>query len=238
MQRVLCHSGLALWLALPVAGRADISWLAAEVQAQEARWAAQQGQPRSQPTARRPAQVGQSPRGAVVTGLPYPAGRRTSRPRQRPTRAGPPRTVEETTLAHWILVHARQQQLDPLLVKAVILAESANRRGAISAKGAMGLMQLMPETARRFGITDPYDPAQNIDGGTRYLRWLLDRFGGNVALALAGYNAGEGQVDRFGGIPPFRETQHYVKTVQGNHRWLSQQVAKLRAERTELDPPK
>jgi len=92
----------------------------------------------------------------------------------------------------------------------------------------MGLMQLMPATARRFGVADPYDPAQNVAGGTRYLRWLLDRFGGNVTLALAGYNAGERAVDRHGGVPPYRETRNYVRTVQLNHRLL-QRVAEREA---------
>jgi soluble lytic murein transglycosylase-like protein len=89
----------------------------------------------------------------------------------------------------------------------------------------MGLMQLMPATARRFGVADPDDPAQHVAGGTRYLRWLLDRYGGDVALALAGYNAGEGAVDRHGGIPPYRETQNYVRTVRSTHQWLRRRVA-------------
>jgi soluble lytic murein transglycosylase-like protein len=110
-------------------------------------------------------------------------------------------------------------------VKAVIPAKSANNRWATSPKGAMGLMQLMPDSAHSFGVADPYDPAQNIDGGTRYLRWLLDRFGGDVTLALAGYNAGEGAVDRQGGVPPYRETRNYVRTVQSNHRLLRRRVA-------------
>lgn len=77
----------------------------------------------------------------------------------------------------------------------------------------------------RFGVADPFDPAQNVAGGTRYLRWLLDRFGGDVTLALAGYNAGEGAVERHGGVPPYRETRNYVRSVQSNHRLLRRRLA-------------
>ena len=100
------------------------------------------------------------------------------------------------------------------LIKAVIQAESEFDRLAVSSKGAQGLMQLMPGTARRFGVSDPFDPRQNIFGGVQYLRFLLDMFNGNVALALAGYNAGENAVTRYGGIPPYRETQNYVDKIQ------------------------
>jgi soluble lytic murein transglycosylase-like protein len=127
--------------------------------------------------------------------------------------------------AETLLASARRHGVDPLLVKAVILAESAGRRWATSPKGAMGLMQLLPATARRFGVADPFDPAQNVAGGTRYLRWLLDRFGGDVTLALAGYNAGGGAVDRHGGVPPYRETRNYVISVQSNHRLLRRRLA-------------
>ena len=86
-------------------------------------------------------------------------------------------------------------------------------------------MQLMPATAARFGVANPDDPDQNINGGARYLRWLLNRYGGNIPLTLAGYNAGEGAVDRHGGIPPFRETQRYVRKVQSIHQLLSRVLA-------------
>jgi hypothetical protein len=101
--------------------------------------------------------------------------------------------------------------VDPKLVRAVIQAESAYRPQAVSRKGAMGLMQLMPDTAQRYGVRNPFDPESNIVAGIRHLRSLLDRF--DLSVALAAYNAGEAAVERFGGIPPFAETQEYVRRV-------------------------
>jgi soluble lytic murein transglycosylase-like protein len=103
--------------------------------------------------------------------------------------------------------------VDVALVRAVIHAESAYRANAVSHAGAQGLMQLIPATAQRFGVVDVYDPGQNIAGGVEYLAWLLKRFNGDVRLATAGYNAGEGAVDRHGGVPPYAETQVYVERV-------------------------
>src|SRR5262245_13681864 len=110
-----------------------------------------------------------------------------------------------------IAAAATRHRLPPALVEAVVDVESAGDPRAVSSKGAMGLMQLMPATAARFGVDDPFDPAQSLEGGCAYLRWLLDRFGGNVALGLAAYNAGEGAVERYAGIPPFDETRAYVR---------------------------
>jgi len=108
---------------------------------------------------------------------------------------------------------AARHGVDPALLTAVAQVESAFDPSAVSPKGAGGLMQLMPATAQRFGVDDVFDVAQNVEGGTRYLAWLLDRFEGSRELALAGYNAGEGAVDRYGGIPPYRETRSYVTQV-------------------------
>jgi len=112
---------------------------------------------------------------------------------------------------------AEKEGLDPRFVHAVIWQESKYNAVARSHAGAQGLMQLMPATARRFGCRNPQNPAENIEAGTKYLSWLLKRFEGNVELALAGYNAGEGSVDKYNGIPPYRETQNYVKIISSRY---------------------
>ena len=103
--------------------------------------------------------------------------------------------------------------VDPRFIHAVIWQESKYIADARSHAGAQGLMQLMPATAKRFGCEDPSDPVENITAGTKYLSWLLKRFSGDVELALAGYNAGEGAVDKYDGIPPYNETRNYVKSI-------------------------
>jgi soluble lytic murein transglycosylase-like protein len=108
---------------------------------------------------------------------------------------------------------ALQYGVEEAIVRAIIHAESAYRANARSNKGAQGLMQLIPATAARFGVTDAYDPAQNISGGVQYLAWLMKRYSSNLTLVAAAYNAGEGAVDRNGGVPPYAETQRYVARV-------------------------
>ena len=112
-----------------------------------------------------------------------------------------------------IAMAARQHGVDEAIVRAIIHAESAYNPNALSRAGAQGLMQLMPATARRFGVSNAFDAGQNIQGGVQYLAWLLKRFNNNLTLAAAGYNAGEGAVDRYKGVPPYSETQLYVQRV-------------------------
>jgi hypothetical protein len=110
---------------------------------------------------------------------------------------------------------SRQYDVDPVLVQAVVRVESAFNPSAVSRKGAGGLMQLMPRTASALGVFDRFDPRENIRGGVRHLRYLLDRYRGNVTMAIAAYNAGEGAVDLHRGIPPYPETEQYVQRVLG-----------------------
>ena len=122
----------------------------------------------------------------------------------------------------YIVDSSRRYGIDPLLIYSQMHQESSFNIRATSNKGASGLMQLMPATARRFGVTKIYDPQQNIDAGVKYMRWLLDTFRGDVMLALAGYNAGEGAVMKYGWqIPPYRETQEYVRRITGRYNSIS-----------------
>jgi soluble lytic murein transglycosylase-like protein len=121
--------------------------------------------------------------------------------------------LNTTAFQDEIRAAAREHGVDEAIVRAIIHAESAFNPSALSRVGAQGLMQLMPATARRFGVSNAFDAGQNIRGGVRYLAWLLKRFNGNLALAAAGYNAGEGAVDKYKGVPPYSETRRYVERV-------------------------
>ena len=126
--------------------------------------------------------------------------------------------LSRKALEQAIARYSRQQRLDPALIRAVIKAESDFNPRALSKAGAMGLMQLMPNTAAAWNVRDPYNPLDNIRGGARHLRYLLDRFYGNLPLALAAYNAGESRVEQHQRIPPIRETRRYVRKVLGFYR--------------------
>jgi len=154
-------------------------------------------------------------------------------------------TTGDTLIDSYIVNASRRHRIDPLLIYSQMHQESAFKKRARSHKGASGLMQLMPATARRFGVTKIYDPKQNIFAGVRYMRWLLNKFNGDVVLALAGYNAGEGAVMKYGWqVPPYRETREYVRRISGRYRKLSnpryvrsskrissRQMAKLKKEK-------
>ncbi|MDX6531980.1 MAG: hypothetical protein QOH41_4270 [Blastocatellia bacterium] len=133
----------------------------------------------------------------------------------------------------WIIFHAGEREgVDPRFIHAVIQQESKYDADATSPVGARGLMQLMPATAKRFDCTDLKDQACNVEAGTKYLAWLLKRFNGDVELALAGYNAGEGSVDKYQGVPPYAETKKYVNKIVANygktyHPILSPEEAKV-----------
>ena len=146
--------------------------------------------------------------GAISSAGPSPAPEPGTQPRIR-GKARPP-----VGIGRLIDRIARKHGMDPELVKAVAKVESNYNARAISPKGALGVMQLLPQTARRFGVADAYDPAQNIEGGIRYLKFLRDQFPGRLSLVLAAYNAGENAVRRHGGIPPYRETRDYVRKIR------------------------
>ncbi len=121
--------------------------------------------------------------------------------------------VDPPPFHDYILLASQTYEVDAALIRAIIFAESNNNPQAVSHRGAQGLMQLMPRTARSLGVEDSFDPAMNIDGGVRYFKQLLDRFSGDVHLALAAYNAGSRYVHKYGGVPPFGATKRYIKKV-------------------------
>jgi soluble lytic murein transglycosylase-like protein len=147
-------------------------------------------------------------------------------------------TTGSAEIDGYLIQSGSNNNVDPLLLYSVMHQESSFKSQAISPKGARGLMQLMPGTAIRYGVTNIFDPRQNIEGGARYLRFLLDRFDGDVNLALAGYNAGEGAVEKYGwNIPPYAETQEYVRRISRRYSLLQDPNAALNARpvnRTQL----
>lgn len=173
---------------------------------------------------RRAVQLGKREAAALIpqVGARLPSPRCSGMGRLVP-RAEPP--AEIVRMVHEIAAH---HALDPALVIAIMRIESAFDPRARSPKGAMGLMQLMPGTAQRFGVRDPWDAAQNLRGGAAYLRFLLERYDGDVTKAAAAYNAGEGAVDKYGGVPPYAETTAYVQALRSLYahaRHPVQQVA-------------
>ncbi len=131
-------------------------------------------------------------------------------------------TTGDAVIDSYIVDSCKRYSIDPLLIYSQMHQESTFKITATSYKGARGLMQLMPGTAARFGVTNIYEPKQNIEGGVKYMRWLLNTFGGDVALALAAYNAGEGAVMKYGNqIPPYRETQEYVRRITARYSAVS-----------------
>lgn len=128
-----------------------------------------------------------------------------------------PMSASKVEIQRLVTQSCEKHNVDPRLVMALIQQESGFNQNAISKTGAQGLMQLMPATAKSMGITNAFNPSQNIEGGVKYLKGLLDRFNGNKILALAAYNAGPNAVNKYNGVPPFKETQNYVRNILKNY---------------------
>jgi soluble lytic murein transglycosylase-like protein len=186
---------------------------------------------------REDAETGRLVRVATRAKAPSEASRRAVQGRSRPkvvqAESGPVGRVQVRALVEQA---ARRHDVDPKLVHAVIRQESGYDPFAVSSKGAMGLMQLMPETADRFGVQNIFDPAENVRGGVLYLRHLLDRYNGDPSLTLAAYNAGEGAVDRYGDVPPYRETVEYVSRVRRLYGLPVDSVSNTQQDDVGVDP--
>jgi soluble lytic murein transglycosylase-like protein len=154
-------------------------------------------------------QGGPAAAAADADGIPYARG-------VSPT-SDAPAPVAPEEIDRLVSANSATWNVDPALIKAIIANESGFNANATSDAGAQGLMQLMPGTASGLGVTNSYDPAQNVWGGTRYVRGLLDRFGGNTELAVAAYNAGPGAVEKYNGVPPYAQTQNYVQNVLASY---------------------
>ena len=149
-------------------------------------------------------------------------------------------TTGNSDIDGFIVESGKRNAVDPLLLYSIMHQESTFKPEAISPKGARGLMQLMPPTASRFGVTNIWDPKQNIEGGARYMRFLLDLFSGDVRLALAGYNAGEGAVMKYGNqVPPYSETREYVRRIGNRYSMIRdpQAIANASTARAEQKDP-
>ena len=160
--------------------------------------------------------TGRLVRSVVVTtrrDVPGPVARPAAPAPTSASIAQPAPAISAAAIAEAVERAAAQHSLPPQLIHSVIKVESNYNPAAVSSKGALGLMQLIPSTARRFGVLDAFDPADNIQGGARYLRYLLDLYRGDYPLALAAYNAGEGAVAKYGTVPPYPETRNYLKLV-------------------------
>jgi soluble lytic murein transglycosylase-like protein len=151
-----------------------------------------------------------------------------------PNTSAPSNVAVPSYIADLVLKLAPQYDLDPSLVLAVIAVESAFQHDAVSPRRALGLMQLVPETAARFGVERAFDPEENIRGGMSYLRWLENYFDGDLVLVLAAYNAGEGAVERYGGVPPFPETKAYIEKIRGIYDAAERQLSAARGDFREL----
>lgn len=149
----------------------------------------------------------------VICYTDAPFGKKTEKVLTQKTQTEKTPVVIESQYTHYIQKAAQKYEIEPELIHAVIKTESNGNHRAVSRKGAMGLMQLMPATANDMNVGNPFNPEENIDGGTRYLKYLLEKFNGNLTLALAAYNSGPKTVEKYGNVPPITETRQYVNKV-------------------------